>query len=195
MHAGGHLLSDHGQIVTFGVAFCLVLAVMVGLRHGLDRLVRLDARVPTINPKQLPTSTELVAFEKILERRGSRGVWLAVVVGLVVCVSIAALIRSEMPTATDSRRIEGDDVAVMYGLLAGFLFYVVRLMRCRCPRCGRRLIGLWTLHWLAGHMVGSRAISQAESLAVTRCPHCETPFRWTREGGPAQPGRRTFLSP
>ena len=180
-------MPDQGQLLTFGVAFCLVVAVMVGLRHGLDLVVRLDAKVPNVNPNQPPDSAELGAFEKILERRGSRGVRLAVLVGVAVGFSVLALIRSSGLPGTDHERIEGDDVAIMYGLMAGFLFYVVRLVLCRCPRCGRRLIGLWTLLWLAGYLRRGGVIGKRESLRVTRCPHCGTPFTWTPDGRSAQP--------
>jgi len=78
-------LPDQGLLLSFGVAFCLVVAVTVGLRHGLDLVVRLDAMVPNVTPNRPPDSAELVAFEKILERRDSRGVRLAVLVGVVVC--------------------------------------------------------------------------------------------------------------
>jgi hypothetical protein len=172
-------MPDQGQLLSFGVAFSLVIAAMVGLRHGLELVVRLDAKVPHVNPNQPPDAAELIAFEKILERRGSRGVRLAVLVGVVVCISVAALIRSEaLPGTPDHDRMAGDDVAIMYGLMAGFLFYVVRLVLCRCPRCGRRLIGLWTLLWIAGHLRGGGVIKRTESMSVTRCPHCDTPFSW-----------------
>jgi hypothetical protein len=186
---------DQGQLLTFGVAFCLVVAAIVGLRHGLDLVVRFDAKVPHVNPNQAPDAAELIGFEKILERRGSRGMRLAVFVGVVVCISVAALIRSETPPGTpDHERIAGDDVAIMYGLIAGFVFYIVRLVLCRCPRCGRRLIGLWTLLWLAGHLRGGGVIKRQESLSVTRCPHCDTPFSWMPDGRPAQIARRKFSS-
>jgi hypothetical protein len=143
--------------------------------------------VPNVNPNRPPDSTELVAFEKILERRDSRGVRLAVLVGVVVCFSLLALIRSSGLQLTLHQRIEADDVAVMYGLMAGFRFYVVRLVLCRCPRCGRRLIGLWTLLWLAGNLRGGGRIRRRESIRLTRCPHCDTPFKWTPDGRSVQP--------
>ena len=173
-------MPDHGQLVSFGVASCLLLALMVALRNGLDVLVRIDATVRNVNPNQPADSAELVAFDKILERRGWRGVRMAILVGMAVCASMLALNRSWIPDGTTyHERIEGDDVAIMYGLMAGCVFYVVRLALCRCPRCGRRLIGLWTLLWLSGHIRFGAVIERRESIIVTRCPHCETPFGWT----------------
>ena len=86
----------------------------------MDLVVRLDAMVPNVNPNRPPDSAELVAFEKILERRDSRGVRLAVSFG--------------------SRAI-----------------------------------------------CGVVAVFEEESIRLTRCPHRDTPFRWTPDGRSVQP--------
>ena len=70
-------------------------------RHGLDLVVRLDAMVPNVNPNRPPDSAELVAFEKILERRDSRGVRLAVSFGSRAICGVVAVFEEER--ASDSR--------------------------------------------------------------------------------------------
>jgi hypothetical protein len=82
---------------------------------------------------------------------------------------------------------QAGDVSILYGLMAGFLTYGGRLVLCRCPRCGRRLLGLWTLLWLLAHCRGGRRFRNFQSLILTRCPHCDTRFRWTADGRPIQP--------
>ena len=74
-------LPDQGQLIAFAIAFCLVVGAIVGLRSALDFVVRLDARIPIVDPNVPPTPNERVVFEKILRRRGWCGVLLAVVVG------------------------------------------------------------------------------------------------------------------
>ena len=73
-------LPDQGQLIAFAIAFCLVVGAIVGLRSALDFVVRLDAKIPIVDPNVPPTPNERVVFEKILPR-GWRAVLLAVVVG------------------------------------------------------------------------------------------------------------------
>jgi hypothetical protein len=82
---------------------------------------------------------------------------------------------------------QAGDVSILYGVMAGFVTYGGRLVLCRCPRCGRRLIGLWTLVWLMRHLRRGGLIRRISGFDLTRCPHCDTRFRWTVDSRPVQP--------